>query len=86
MGDDRDENGKEIEFRENYRVMLKGEEVGKEVRYWVALVRGEQELKVQEAEVAGAEWVGWDEAERRLSFESGKAMVRRAREGLGREG
>jgi isopentenyldiphosphate isomerase len=84
MGDDRNENGKEMELRENYRVMLKGEEVGKEVRYWVALVRGEQELKVQEMEVAGAEWMGWDEAENRISFESGKVMVRRVREGLGR--
>ncbi len=35
-------------------------------------------------EVAGAEWVEWDEAVEMISFESGKAMGRRVREGLGR--
>jgi len=81
----RDGDGKEVEFKEVYRVVLKGEELGKEVRYWVAVVRGEQEVRVQEVEVAGAEWVGWDEAEERISFESAKVMVRRVRELLGRE-
>lgn len=81
---DRDDEGKEMEFRDIYRVVLKGEEVGKEVRYWVALVRGEQEVKVQEKEVEGAEWMGWDEAETKVTFESGRVMLRRAREGLGR--
>lgn len=56
---------------------------GKEVVYFVGLVRGEQELRLQEKEVAGARWVGWDEALEVITFEEGREMLRGAREALG---
>jgi len=50
--------------------------VGKEVRYWVGLVRGDQKIKVQEREVAGAMWVTWEEALNKVTFEECRGMLR----------
>lgn len=69
--------GEEVEFREVYTNPIR--KVGKEVRYWVGVVKGEQEVVMQEMEVDGAKWVGWDEAEKTITFEEGRAMLRRAR-------
>jgi hypothetical protein len=65
-----------VEFRELYTNPIR--KVGKEVRYWVGIVKGEQEVTVQE-EVDDAKWVGWDEAEKTITFEEGRAVLRRAR-------
>ncbi|TVY48939.1 Bis(5'-nucleosyl)-tetraphosphatase [asymmetrical] [Lachnellula occidentalis] len=73
----RNREGEEVEFREVYTNPIR--KVGKEVRYWVGVVKGEQELVVQELEVGGAKWVGWDEAERTITFEEGRAILRRVR-------
>lgn len=51
--------------------------IGKEVRYWVGLVQGGQEVKVQAAEVNDARWLSWDEAEKTITFDEGRAMLRR---------
>ena len=66
-----------MEFREVYTNPIR--KVGKEVRYWVGVVKGEQEVTLQEKEVDGAKWVGWDEAESTITFEEGRAMLKRAR-------
>ncbi|TVY18893.1 Diadenosine hexaphosphate hydrolase [Lachnellula arida] len=73
----RDRDGEEIEFTEVYTNPVR--KVGKEVRYWVGVVKGEQDVVLQEAEVDGAKWVGWDEAEETITFEEGRAMLRRVR-------
>lgn len=50
--------------------------VGKEVRFWLGLVLGTQEVKLQAEEVAGAEWLGWEQAVERITFPEGKEMLR----------
>ncbi|KAE8453347.1 hypothetical protein EG329_011415 [Mollisiaceae sp. DMI_Dod_QoI] len=74
-------NGEKIKLRERYMNPIRRQ--GKEVVYFVGLVRGEQELRLQEKEVAGARWVGWDEALEVVTFEEGREMLRGAREALG---
>lgn len=57
--------------------------VGKEVRYWVGVVRGEQEVRVQVEEVGEARWVGWEEAMETVTFDEGREMLRRVKACLG---
>ncbi|TVY53871.1 Bis(5'-nucleosyl)-tetraphosphatase [asymmetrical], partial [Lachnellula cervina] len=65
----RNGEGEEVEFREVYTNPIR--KVGKEVRYWVGVVKGEQEVVMQEMEVDGAKWVGWDEAEKTITLRRG---------------
>lgn len=63
------------EFREVYTNPIR--KVGKEVRYWVALVKGGQGLRVDENEVEEARWCRWDEAPGLITFNEGKEVLRR---------
>jgi len=36
--------------------------IGKESRFWVGIVRGEQEVRLQPEEVVEFKWCGWEEA------------------------
>jgi hypothetical protein len=47
--------------------------VGREVRYWVGLVRdGESKIKIQEREVAGARWCDWEDAMKLITFDEAR--------------
>jgi 8-oxo-dGTP pyrophosphatase MutT (NUDIX family) len=62
---------------------------GKQVRYWVAVARGEEgrnELVVQEKEVVTAAWYPWEEGIEMMRFKEGKEVLRRVRECLDDEG
>jgi bis(5'-nucleosidyl)-tetraphosphatase len=50
--------------------------VGKEVRYWPAVVKGEQDIRVQTKELEGAEWMDWELALERITFDEAKTMLR----------
>ena len=51
--------------------------VGKEVRYWVGLVKdGDSKIKVQEREVADARWCSWEEAMALITFEEARNMLK----------
>lgn len=75
-----DEEGNELELKESYTNPIR--KVGKEVKYWVGLVKGEQEIKVQEKEVDEARWLDWEEAESTITFEEGRALLRKVRKAL----
>lgn len=61
-------------FKETYVNPVR--KVGKEVRYWVALVRqGDRKLRLQEKEVADARWCSWDEAEALITFQEGRNVL-----------
>lgn len=67
------ENGKEITLRERYTNPIRKQ--GKEVVYFVAVVRGEQEVRLQEKEVESARWVGWEEGRGLITFEECREML-----------
>jgi bis(5'-nucleosidyl)-tetraphosphatase len=51
--------------------------VGKEVRYWVGLVRdGQSNIRVQKREVADARWCDWDGALKLITFEETRNMLK----------
>ncbi len=53
--------------------------VGKEVKYWVTLVRdGEQRIKLQAKEVNDARWCGWQEALELITFDETRTMLTKA--------
>ncbi|KUJ12442.1 uncharacterized protein LY89DRAFT_722062 [Mollisia scopiformis] len=67
------ETGTETVLRERY--ITPGRKEGKEVLYYPALVQGNQELRIQEKEVAEARWCGWAEAVQLATFGECRAMV-----------
>ena len=53
--------------------------VGKEVKYWVGLVKdGENKIKVEEREVADARWCDWEEALHLITFDETRNMLKAA--------
>jgi 8-oxo-dGTP pyrophosphatase MutT (NUDIX family) len=79
-------NGDSLDLKERYLNPVK--KVGKEVRYWVVLVTGEQatrELRLQTKEVNDSRWCGWDEAESLVTFEETRAMLKSVREAMERK-
>jgi bis(5'-nucleosidyl)-tetraphosphatase len=65
----------ESSFKEVYVNPVRN--VGKEVRYWVGLVKdGESRIKVQEREVADARWCDWEEAKKLITFEEARNMLK----------
>ncbi|KAG9238897.1 hypothetical protein BJ875DRAFT_286339 [Amylocarpus encephaloides] len=80
-GEGQDEAEAERKFVEVYQNPLR--KVGKEVRYWPALLQdGGGGINVQEAEVVEARWCGWSEAESLLSFEEARGVLRALRSAL----
>lgn len=69
-----EEGEEEVVIKEVYTNPVRN--VGKEVRFWLGLVMGEQSVKLQAKEVAGAEWMGWEQAVERITFQEGKEMLR----------
>ncbi len=70
-----------MSFTERYQNPIR--KVGKEVRYWVGVLKGVQakrEIKVQAAEVIEAGWFGWEEGMERITFEEGREMLRKVEE------
>ncbi|RDW75268.1 hypothetical protein BP6252_06410 [Coleophoma cylindrospora] len=68
---------REENFHETY--VTPSRTAGKVVRYFVAVVKGEEaerELTLQEKEVAGARWCSWEEAEEMIRFEECREMFR----------
>jgi bis(5'-nucleosidyl)-tetraphosphatase len=59
---------------------------GKEVIYFVAVVRREQEVRLQEKEVESARWVGWEEGRGLVTFGECREMVDLVGELLDRKG
>ncbi|KAL3421765.1 hypothetical protein PVAG01_05921 [Phlyctema vagabunda] len=62
-------------FREVYVNPMRN--VGKEVRYWVVLVKPDEaskELQLQEVEVNDAAWYGWDEASQKITYGEARDM------------
>ena len=51
--------------------------VGKETKFWVGVVRGEADLRLQVGEVAEGRWCGWEEAMALVTFENTKEMLRK---------
>ncbi|KAM3066166.1 hypothetical protein ACMFMG_010494 [Clarireedia jacksonii] len=59
--------------------------VGKEVRFWVAVLdkeEAEREIRVQEEEVEGYRWCSWEEAAKMMTFDVGRNMLKRVRDCL----
>ncbi|KAF4637216.1 hypothetical protein G7Y89_g866 [Cudoniella acicularis] len=63
-----------VSFSEVYENPIR--KVGKEVRYWAALVPGEQKVKIQEKEIEEARWCNWEEAKELITFGEGKKILR----------
>lgn len=70
-----------IEFREVYVNPIR--KVGKEVRYWPAVVIGEQQVELQQEEVEEYRWCEWAEAEGLITFSEGRAVLRQVKDCLG---
>lgn len=76
-------NGGDSSFKEVYVNPVRN--VGKEVRYWVGLVKdGESKIKVQEREVADARWCGWEEALNLITFDEARNMLKTVERSLGK--
>lgn len=50
--------------------------IGKETRFWVGVVRGEQEVRLQTEEVDEYRWCGWEEAMGCITFEDARGVLR----------
>jgi 8-oxo-dGTP pyrophosphatase MutT (NUDIX family) len=50
--------------------------IGKETRFWVGIVRGEQEVRVHIEEVDEYKWCGWEDAGRLITFEDTRSVLR----------
>jgi tRNA nucleotidyltransferase (CCA-adding enzyme) len=50
--------------------------IGKETRFWVGIVRGEQEVRLQTEEVDEYKWCGWEEAMGCITFEDTRGVLR----------
>ena len=77
----REETGLEVvrfigehSFKETYTFYHKARQIKKTVCYFVAEVRGEPRLEVEE--VSDGKWVFLEDLERQMTFEEGKRMVR----------
>lgn len=69
------EDNPDSSFKEVYVNPVRN--VGKEVRYWVGLVKdGDSKIKVQEREVADARWCSWEEAMALITFEEARNMLK----------
>lgn len=72
-----DKTGEEVQFRERY-INPASRKGRKEVRFWVAEVRGkdaEKELRVQEKEVEEARWCTFKEASELLTHQETKEIA-----------
>ncbi|KAH8684761.1 NUDIX hydrolase domain-like protein, partial [Tricladium varicosporioides] len=69
----KDGEEKAVSFSEVYENPIR--KVGKEVRYWVAFVKEEQEVRVQEKEVEEGRWCGFEEAKGLITFTEGRRIL-----------
>ncbi|KAH6679656.1 NUDIX hydrolase domain-like protein [Halenospora varia] len=69
----KDGEEKAISFSEVYENPIR--KVGKEVRYWVAVVKGEQEVRFQEKEVEEGRWCSFEEAKGLITFTEGRRIL-----------
>jgi 8-oxo-dGTP pyrophosphatase MutT (NUDIX family) len=60
--------------------------IGKETRFWVGIVRGEQEVRLQTEEVDEFNWCGWEEAGWLITFENTRSVLRMVRRLMGEDG
>lgn len=76
----KEETNLDVEINDNYRYTEKyspAEGVEKEVVYFIAQKIG-GEIKVQEEEVKKIEWLSYNEALERLTYENSKELLRKA--------
>jgi 8-oxo-dGTP pyrophosphatase MutT (NUDIX family) len=60
--------------------------IGKETRFWVGIVRGEQDVRLQTEEVDEYKWCGWEEASQLITFENTRSVLRMVGRLMGEDG
>jgi bis(5'-nucleosidyl)-tetraphosphatase len=71
-----DKAGEVVQFRERYINPIRRQ--GKEVRFWVAEIKGEEaekELRVQEREIEEARWCTFEEASKLLKYQETREVA-----------